>query len=90
MLYMILEKYKEGSVEEIYRRAREKGRMLPPGLNYISSWVDMDFKRCFQIMETKDQRLFQVWMQQWNDLIDFAVIPVRTSDEAVRIMQAMQ
>jgi tRNA splicing endonuclease len=36
MLYMVIEHFKNAPA--IYRRLREKGRMMPDGLNYISSW----------------------------------------------------
>ena len=86
MLYMVLEKFNEGAAPEIYRRARLQGRLLPQGLTYVSSWVDLEFSRCFQLMETDDVSLFELWMRQWNDLAQFEVIPVRTSAEAARLM----
>jgi hypothetical protein len=60
MLYMVIERFKEGSALEIYRRFREKGRMMPEGLEYISSWIDFDFKTCWQLMQTKDLGLFDM------------------------------
>ncbi|HEY4589255.1 MAG TPA: DUF3303 family protein [Thermoanaerobaculia bacterium] len=87
MLYMVLERYKDGAAPEIYRRARERGRLMPEGLRYVSSWVDHDFQRCFQLMETEDASLFDPWIQAWTDLVDFEVIPVRTSAEAAQIMK---
>ncbi|HEY3570873.1 MAG TPA: DUF3303 family protein [Thermoanaerobaculia bacterium] len=87
MLYMVLERYKDGAAPEIYRRARERGRLMPEGLRYVSSWVDHDFRTCFQLMETEDASLFDPWIQGWSDLVDFEVIPVRTSAEAAQIMK---
>ena len=87
MLYMVLERYKDGAAPEIYRRAREHGRLMPEGLRYVSSWVDHDFQRCFQLMETEDASLFDPWIRAWADLVDFEVIPVRTSAEAAQIMK---
>ncbi|HET9212962.1 MAG TPA: DUF3303 family protein [Thermoanaerobaculia bacterium] len=87
MLYMVLERYKDGAAPEIYRRARERGRLMPEGLRYVASWVDRDFRTCFQLMETEDESLFDPWIQAWADLVDFEVIPVRTSAEAARIMK---
>jgi hypothetical protein len=52
MLYMVYEKFRTAGAKEVYRRSRDKGRMLPAGLNYISSWVDLEFTKCFQLMET--------------------------------------
>ena len=85
MLYMVVESFKHGAVSDIYRRAREKGRLMPEGLRYISSWVDLEFKRCFQLMETDDSSLFQDWIREWADLVEFEVVPVQTSGEAARV-----
>lgn len=83
MLYMILEQFKPGRAPEVYRRFREQGRLAPEGLTYISSWVDMDFQRCFQVMEADDRALIEQWIANWSDLVDFEVVPVRTSAQAV-------
>lgn len=82
MLFMVIEHFRAGRVADIYQRFREKGRMAPDGLRYISSWVDLDFRRCFQVMEADDEALLAEWMSHWDDLIDFEVVAVRTSDEA--------
>jgi Domain of unknown function (DUF3303) len=44
MVYMVIERFKEGAAPEIYRRFREKGRMMPEDLEYVSSWIDLDLK----------------------------------------------
>ena len=41
----------------VYRRFRERRRMAPDGLGYVSSWVDDKLARCYQVMETNDRRL---------------------------------
>jgi hypothetical protein len=82
MLYMVIERFKEPGAVAVYRRARDRGRMLPEGLEYVSSWVDLDYHRCFQLMETDDPRLFDAWIAQWQDLVEFEVVPVRPSAEA--------
>jgi len=86
MLYMVIERYKEGAAPEIYRRARERGRLMPAGLRYVSSWVDLELKRCFQLMETEDASLFPAWIQAWTDLVEFEVVPVQTSAEAALVV----
>ena len=35
--------------------------------------------RCFQVMEADDPILLQEWIKNWNDLVDFEVVPVVTS-----------
>jgi hypothetical protein len=83
MLYMVIEHFKAGQAPAVYRRFRARGRMAPEGLTYISSWIDQRFERCFQVMETSDIALLAQWMAIWDDLIDFEVVPVITSAEAV-------
>ena len=80
---MVIETYTSGP-GPVYRRAAERGRMLPPGLRYVDSWVvdDDALDRCFQLMETDDPSLFEVWLDHWRDLGTFEVVPVITSAEA--------
>lgn len=81
-LYMIIEHFKNGDAVPVYRRFRERGRMAPEGLNYISSWVDQGLATCYQIMETADRALLDQWIANWKDIVDFEVHPVMTSKEA--------
>lgn len=82
MLYMVIENFKEGSSEKIYRRFSDKGRMIPQGLKYLDSWVESNLNRCFQLMETEDYSLFANWTENWNDLVSFEIIPVIKSSNA--------
>ncbi|PYI56718.1 MAG: hypothetical protein DMC62_02300 [Verrucomicrobia bacterium] len=86
MLYMVVERFKQGAAPEIYRRFHEKGRMMPGGLDYVSSWIDLNFKICWQLMQTEDFALFDRWIDNWRDLMDFEIVPVRTSAEAMELM----
>jgi len=56
--------------------------MAPAGLDYVSSWVTEDLKHCYQIMETSERTLLDEWMRNWNDLVDFEVLPVISSQAA--------
>lgn len=87
-LYMVVEHFKHGNAEPVYRRFREQGRMAPEGLVYVSSWVDDKLERCYQLMETTDRALLEEWMANWQDLVDFEVHPVMTSKEAAERMAA--
>ena len=81
-LYMIVEHFKDGDAAAVYRRFRDQGRMAPEGLSYVSSWVDENLECCYQVMETDDRQLLDLWMANWKDLVDFEVHPVITSQEA--------
>ena len=82
MLYMIIENFRNGDPVPVYRRFRDRGRLAPDGLQYVSSWVDERFHRCFQVMETADRRLIDQWLLNWSDIVDFEVVPVITSKDA--------
>jgi hypothetical protein len=79
---MVIETYRQGP-RPVYARAAERGRMLPPGLMYVESWIEEPgLSRCFQLMETDDPSLFDEWTADWNDLADFEIVPVVSSAEA--------
>src|SRR5205809_6496073 len=78
--YMVIEHFKD--VAAIYRRFRDRGRMAPEGLLYVSSWVDERLERCYQLMETHDRRLLDEWMANWSDLVEFEVHAIITSKDA--------
>jgi hypothetical protein len=82
MLYMVIERFKPGAAPAIYGRLRELGRQMPTGLEYVNSWIDFDYDRCFQVMRADDPSLFGPWMAAWSDLMEFEIVPVRTSAEA--------
>jgi hypothetical protein len=82
MLFMVIERFKNNDAAPVYERHREQGRMMPDGLSYIDSWVEPDFARCFQLMECDDPQLLQQWTSNWEDLVEFEIVPVVTSKEA--------
>jgi hypothetical protein len=70
---MIVERFKNGDAASVYRRFRERGRMIPEGVQYISSWVSADLSHCYQVMECADRRLLEQWIDCWRNLEDFEV-----------------
>src|SRR5207249_764572 len=51
---MIIEHFKNRDPVPVYRRFRDRGRLAPESLQYVSSWVDEKLERCFQLMETEN------------------------------------
>jgi hypothetical protein len=82
MLYMVVERFKDGDPEPVYRRLRDHGRQTPAGLEYVASWVDERLERCFQLMQATDRGPLEEWIGRWSDLVDFEVFPVVSSAEA--------
>lgn len=90
VLFMIVEKFKNGDPAPVYQRFHTRGRLAPEGLVYVSSWVDEHLQQCFQLMETDDATLIDEWMAAWADLVDFTVHRVMTSQEAAERMRNRQ
>jgi hypothetical protein len=82
MLFMVIERFKNGNAKHVYARFRDQGRMMPDGLKYVGSWIESNFDRCFQVMEAEDERLLHDWADRWRDLMDFEFVPVLTSEAA--------
>lgn len=82
MQYIVIEKFHPGKVKALYQRFAEKGRMLPEGVQYISSWINEGITICYQVMEADSPEKLQQWISRWNDLADFEVIPVISSAQA--------
>lgn len=79
MHYMVIERFRNGDPVPVYRRFRAEGRLMPDGLEYVSSWITEDLTRCYQVMEAPDRALLEQWMARWSDLMEFEVLPVLSS-----------
>lgn len=87
MLFMIIERFRDNDMVPIYRHLRDKGRLLPEGLEYIDSWIEPNFARCFQLMRCDDARLLQEWTLQWRGLgATFEIVPVVSSKDTREIV----
>jgi hypothetical protein len=83
MLFMIIEHFKDQDALPVYKRFAERGRNIPEGLKYIDSWVEPNYARCFQLMETDDLNLLQRWILSWRGTgVTFEIVPVVKSAEA--------
>jgi len=85
---MIVERFKGRNARPIYRRLGEAGRQMPEGLKYLDSWIEPNFDRCFQLMETDDLRLLQKWILAWSDLMEFEIVPIVPSKDTRATVEA--
>lgn len=86
MTYLIIEHFHPDKIGELYQRFDEKGRMLPEGVIYITSWIDEKVTTCYQVMESDSSEKLQTWVSYWQDLADFEIIPVVSSARAREIV----
>jgi hypothetical protein len=55
--------------------------LAPDDLYYVNSWIGSDLTTCYQVMQTENYESLKMWMENWKDLIHFAVTPVITSQQ---------
>ncbi len=89
MLFMVIERFKNRDAKAVYRRFRDRGRGAPERLQYVGSWIEANFDRCFQLMECDDARLLQQWVAAWSDLIEFEIVPVVPSAETREVVEPL-
>ncbi len=88
MRFIVIERFRNQNADAVYRRLREKGRMMPEGVSFIESWVTADLGRCFQLMEADDVAKLQEWVAQWLDLIEFEIAPVIAGSQTASRFEA--
>jgi Protein of unknown function (DUF3303) len=79
MLFMVIERFKQGDPGPVGERFKVCGRMLPEGVTYQASWIGGTGSRCFQIMEAPSLAALSVWVSRWDDIIDFEIASVLSS-----------
>jgi len=88
MLFMVVEKFRNQDAKTIYRRLRDKGRSMPDGLKFVSSYVSADVARCFQLMECDDVTLLQRWVAEGSDLMECEIVPVVAGKDTAAALAA--
>lgn len=86
MLFMVIETFRNQDAKTVYRRFRDRGRMTPPGLGFVGSWVEASLGRCFQLMECDDVTLLQRWAAEWTDLAQLEIVPVVTGKDLAQAL----
>jgi hypothetical protein len=81
MLFMVIEHFRNNDPNPVRERFLKQGRMLPEGVVYHASWIDPQKARCYQLMEAPDLDKVRHWAQAWDDIVDFEIVPVLTSQE---------
>jgi hypothetical protein len=87
MLFMVIERFADNDMIPAYQRIRDKGRVIPQGLEYVDSWIEPSFARCFQLMRCDDARLLQEWALNLRGLgITMEIVPVIPSRETQAVV----
>ncbi len=80
MLFMVVERFKPEQMSAVAERFRTVGRMIPNSVEYKASWMAADGSCCYQVMEAPNREALELWLDRWDDLVDFEVVAVKTSE----------
>ena len=76
MLFMVIGTWEPDKVQEITKRAGEKGAGVPEGVRVIGEWTDAAGRRIVRVLEADDATSLLVASLGWNDLMTIEVFPV--------------
>jgi hypothetical protein len=91
VLYLVIAHFRRGFAGRDWRSAVLTGEPggHKPGLRFVGSWVEASLRRCFQLVDCNEVAALQRWTAQWRHCVDFEVVPVLPSDEAVVALQPL-
>jgi len=86
MLFMGTMTWTPEQRDAIVKRGKDKGSMIPEGVNVINEWVDATGGRSFSLFEAKNSNDIMAWVYAWSDIMTFEVTPVM---ELEKVMDAI-
>jgi Domain of unknown function (DUF3303) len=90
VLYVVIARFRRGFAGRDRQSAALTGPPEHgPNLRFVGSWVEAGLRRCFQVVDCTEAAALQRWTAQWRDCVDFEVVPVLPSDEAVLALQPL-
>jgi len=69
--------------DAVVQRFGETGGPPPDGVTMLARWHDVAGRRGFALCETDDAIAVAKWCREWNDLLEFEIIPVINDEQLV-------
>ena len=71
MLFMVIERFSKQNLQPMADRFKQHGRMLPEGVTYVASWMEINGTSCYQIMDAVDYPALERWLSRWSTLLPY-------------------
>ena len=81
MLVMVVETFLQPEPGPVFERFKKEGRMMPAGIEYLSSWISQEGRVCYQLMEAASLEDLRPWVEAWDDIVKFEIVPVLRSQD---------
>jgi uncharacterized protein DUF3303 len=90
MMYVIIGRAKAASTMR-ERIARRIDWQYPPGMKVIAEyWLMTNEPTLIAVAETEDAASIMTGMAEWDDMLDFTVVPAITAEQGFEIAKKMQ
>ena len=86
MHFMIIWTFRPEHSNDAIGRFSETGALPPEGIEMVSRWHDVAGRRGFAVARTDDASALARWTRQWNDLLEFEVIPVVDDQQLAAVL----
>ena len=85
MHFMTIYTYEPARKNEIVKRRKERGPVLPEGIKVIGEWSHAGGGRGFIVFEAQDAKVMDAPISAWIDLIKFETLPITEPEEAMKL-----
>ena len=90
MLYMNILTWAPDKRDAVIDRVNKIG-LEHEGIKVISTWVDVNGGRCFQLSEEPADPKFSLKANfAWNDLLHIETVPIMKAEEFLKLLESMK
>ena len=86
MHYMVSYEISPETRNKAQERFKAGGGLPPDGVTMVARWHYPSGRGGFAIAETSDFVALGKWVQEWSDLLTFAINPIVTNEEVQEIL----
>jgi hypothetical protein len=87
MLFMISYQFQPGMRKQAQERFKKTGGMPPSGAKMLGRWHAIGGLKGYVLAESSNAVAIGKWMQEWTDLIAFAITPVVDDTDVMKILE---
>jgi hypothetical protein len=81
MQFMVSWTFTPDAANAAIERFAETGGLPPDGVKMLGRWHDTAANRGWAVAEADDTAAMGKWTRQWNDLLEFEIVPLMSDDQ---------
>ena len=84
MLYLTIFTYDPETRNEVVKRRLERGAQIPAGMKVIGEWSAIGGGKVFRVVEVASPEVSLAATRAWSDLGRMEIIPVMSTEDAMK------